>query len=279
MEEKKEVSEQTEQDTSRNTREQGRSWFFTYNNYTEKDVEELRAFVQSKQTKKAVQFGWGREISGSGTPHLQGWIYFPSEIKFTALHKRFPRIHWEITKNLAAAKQYCKKDGDYVENIKKGKHHEEQYNKQMIEIYSNITWHKWQEDILKMINEKPSWRQLYWFWEPTGNKGKSFLAKYLDWKYDAIIANGKQSDVFHQYRFYLDTKDKQPTVAIVDIPRSHKDFVCYSTLEKIKDGLAYSGKYEGAKLRLCFHHLIIFANFEPDMYKLSEDRWIIKEID
>jgi len=136
----------------------------------------------------------------------------------------------------------------------------------------------WKQKILDIIAGEPDERKVYWFWEPVGNTGKSFLVKYIDWKYDAIIANGKQSDIFHQYRTFIEEKDDLPTIALIDIPRSHENYVCYSTLEKIKDGLMHSGKYEGGKVRVLEHHLIVFANFLPKESTLSADRWEIVKI-
>lgn len=275
-------TKKTVKDTSCNTKAEGRAWFFTWNNYTEEGENELRVYCTTKKTEKTekIQYGWGHEVGDSGTPHLQGWIYFPSPKKFSTLKNLFPKIHWEQAESLAACKKYCKKEGKYIgTDIEDTRPlHVIQYDDYMKSTYEQVHWYDWQQKILDICTSKPSTRKVHWFWESEGNRGKSFLTKYIDWKYNAIIANGKQADVFNQYKSYLDTEGKQPTIAIIDIPRSHKDFVCYSTLEKIKDGLIYSGKYEGGKLRLIPHHLIIFANFEPDLFKLSTDRWDIEEI-
>lgn len=255
-------------------RVQSRKWVFTVNNWTE---EELTTILQ-KFSEKKWEYGIGKEKGESGTPHLQGWLQSKSPIEIKVLKKIMPRAHIEKMKGkVEDSIIYCSKDGDYESNrVSKTETPENLYNQEMEEEYKDVKWLPWQKAIIDKIEEKPDKRKVYWYWEENGNIGKTFLAKYLDWKYDAIIANGKQGDVFHAYAQYLEKN--QPKVSIIDIPRSHKEYVCYSTMEKIKDGLVHSGKYEGKKLRICRHHLIIFANFPPDKRQLSEDRWEIVNI-
>lgn len=259
---------------ARNTK--SRAWCFTLNNYTDLEYNDLKNLTLSGTMEQIVL---GKEIGESKTPHIQGCIKYKNPVYFEAMKKKIPRANISQCRNWHASVIYCKKDRDYWSNTENyGMNHEDEYKTYMIEEYNEVKWYQWQEDVLDILKTKPSKRKLYWIYEEEGNKGKSFLAKYIDWKHNAIIANGKQGDIFNQYKMFLEKEKKQPKVAIIDIPRSHKDYVCYSTLEKIKDGLIYSGKYEGGKLRLIPHHLIVFANFEPDRYKLSEDRWEVKHI-
>lgn len=248
-----------------------RNWFFTWNNYTEQDFEDIKAWLSTVKTKKYVL---GKEVGKEGTPHIQGCIMFVSSKKFSSLKAKWPKVHWEKTISAQAAIDYCKKEGDFCEK----KTLEEQYDDYMLKIYSDVEWRPWQQDIINLLGEMPSSRTVNWYWEGEGNIGKSFMTKYIEWKYKCIIVNGKQSDVFNGIRTYLETKKEYPEVVIVDIPRTNKEYVCYSTMEKIKDGLMYSGKYEGGVIRLLPVHLIVFANFEPEKRKLSDDRWNIVEL-
>lgn len=278
-----------------------RAWFGTWNNYTQDEFNSFKEWCDSE----TISYVIGKEVGEQGTPHLQFIIRFENKRSFSALKKKWGKLHLENCRVWRDSVRYCMKEGEYItKNINEEDYkdrpataprtgraipvndrptdrpeHELQYEKFMEEEYKDIVWHDWQQTVLDLVNSKPSQREVYWFWEETGNKGKSFLTRYLDWKYNAIIANGKQADIFNQYKTFLDTEKVQPKLAIIDIPRSHKDYVCYSTLEKIKDGLIYSGKYEGGKLRLIPHHLIIFANFEPKKCELSIDRWRIYRLD
>lgn len=253
----------------------GRKWCFTINNYDEEDIDTLSHTFSEKGWKYII----GREVGENGTPHLQGFLETKSAIRFKTIKKLMPRAHIEKTKGTINDNiKYCSKDGDFVSNIEYEYTAEELYNNEMKEQYNNVVWKDWQQNVINLINEKPDKRSVIWIWEKEGNVGKSFLVQYLDWKYDAIIANGKQSDVFNQYKEYIEVKKKQPKIALIDVPRSHENYICYSTFEKIKDGLFYSGKYEGGKLRVVKHHLIIFANFAPKTELLSSDRWKIIDL-
>jgi len=283
-----------EKNQARNT---NRAWFGTWNNYTEDDFKSFKEWCD----KESVSYVIGKEMGEQGTPHLQLVTKFENKRAFGSMKKKWSKVHWEVCKEWRDSVRYCMKEGEYItKNIITKDYedrpaarptkkmtdrptdrptHEVQYEEFMKSEYDDIKWYEWQQSVIDLIESPASQRKVYWYWESEGNKGKSYLTRYLDWKYNAIIANGKQADIFNQYKMYLDTEKVQPTLAIIDIPRSHQDYVCYSTLEKIKDGLIYSGKYEGGKLRLIPHHLIIFANFEPCMSKLSIDRWVIKRIE
>lgn len=267
---------------SRNTR--ARAWCFVWNNYTDQDFNEMEsAFKNDTET----QYIMGREVAPTtGTPHIQGAVRFKNARTFESLKKKWPKVNWSMMRKPWIAQEiYCsKQDKNYATNMnvdkstKKKTPAEKQYDEYMEGEFKDIEWKGYQIEILNLLRNNPDKRKVHWYWREEGNVGKSWIAKYVEWKHDAIIANGKQADVFNQYKTHLETKKIQPTVAIIDIPRSHKDYVCYSTLEKIKDGLFYSGKYEGGKLRLVPHHLIVFANFPPNKDKLSLDRWDIVEI-
>lgn len=253
----------------RNTKK--RAWFFTWNNYDMNSEQLLKNYFGDSE------YVIGHEVGKQGTPHLQGNVRFSSPRSFQSLHNKFPKVHWEICKNWIASKQYCKKDGDFSE--KDGRTLLEiKLDEHMHKKYDNVVWKPWQENVLKIIQQEADERTVFWFWEPTGNIGKSFLAKYIAWKYKTVIVNGKQNDVFHGIKSYLETKKDFPEVVIVDIPRVNANYVCYGTMEKIKDGLFYSGKYEGGMILLIPCHLIVFANFEPDTSTMSRDRWHIEKL-
>jgi len=47
------------------------------------------------------------------------------------------------------------------------------------------------------------------------------------------------------------------------------DFIQYDFLEKVKDGMVFSFKYESGMKYLGPVHVVVFMNEEPDMTKLS----------
>lgn len=86
-----------------------KSWCFTLNNYNDSDEQALR---QLDCTHVVV----GREVSSTGTPHLQGFVTFKKAMRLSALKKINSRAHWEVCRSKEASAKYCKKDGDYYES-------------------------------------------------------------------------------------------------------------------------------------------------------------------
>lgn len=64
----------------------------------------------------------------------------------------------------------------------------------------------------------------------------------------------------------------------MNLSRQAEGAFSYASVETIKDGLVFSGKYEGGTRLYARPHVIIFANWLPDMTKLSLDRWDIRTL-
>jgi len=94
-----------------NTRSRG--WCITLNNYTEEDIGRL-----DELSTISMYLCYGKEVAPStGTPHLQGYIYFENAKSFATLLKLLPKgSHIEVAKgNALENKAYCEKDGDFYE--------------------------------------------------------------------------------------------------------------------------------------------------------------------
>lgn len=250
------------------------NWCFTLNNWTE---DELTDTVRQLEAKKAT-YVIGREVGEGGTPHLQGCFKLPKRERFTALRRILPdRIHLEAARSWKHSVDYCKKDGDFVSNLPPtaGEQALEAHRAR----YREVVWKGWQADILDTIRDQPDWRTVNWYWEGVGNVGKSFLCNFIYITYPTIIVQGKASDVVNQIAKFIDEEKQNPRVIVYDIPRTSREYVAYGLLEKIKNGLIYSGKYEGRRILMPPVHVFVFANFPPDTDKMSEDRWNVVEID
>jgi len=93
-------------------RSQYKAWCYTLNNYTEEDVERLQGLVDGVEYHV-----FGKEVGGSGTPHLQGFIKFEKRKRCMAVKALIgsnPHVEYAHHPNQAA--QYCKKDADYFEH-------------------------------------------------------------------------------------------------------------------------------------------------------------------
>lgn len=254
---------------TRNTKK--RSWCFTWNNYTDDDIKYLVGILS-----KNGNYLFGEEIGNSGTPHLQGVFRFNSPRSFDSIKKLLKNNHFEPCKNWNASLNYCSKDGETFTNIENKK----KRKNRLLEKYDNVIWKDWQEKVINICESDPDDRSINWIFDEDGNVGKSFLAKYLVLKYDAIIADGKKDNVFNQVNKWFQThKDHELLkLVILDIPRYNCEYINYGVLEQLKNGMIYSGKYEGGINLFESPHVVVFSNFEPDYEKMSKDRWKVIEI-
>ena len=94
-------------------RTQAKAWCFTWNNYTEEDIELLERVYADHGTYLI----YGKEVGEQGTKHLQGFIYFEKRKTFRFVQKAFQsKVHLERARGSPSqAAEYCKKDGDFVE--------------------------------------------------------------------------------------------------------------------------------------------------------------------
>lgn len=242
---------------------------FTLNNYTDLELTTLL------QEFSKYHYIIGKEVGENGTPHLQGYIEFGNPLKFRTVKRLLPRAHIERAKGSKLQNiTYCSKDGDYITNFPLPRKERILQNE-----YSDVIWKPWQQQIIDIIETKPDSRTINWFYEPTGNVGKSYLCKYLCLKYDCIIADGKKDNVLNQVKTFIDENpDKDPTVILLDVPRVSQDYINYGVIEQLKNGCVYSGKYEGGQLVFQYPHVIVFANEPPDLSKMSKDRWNVVRI-
>lgn len=262
----------SEEEVILNSSSRGRSWCFTVNNYTEAQKVSVVSLVS-----KSKLWVYGFEIGESGTPHIQGYVQFKNQTRFSTLKRALPTAHWEKAKGSAQDNlKYCSKDGNFETNIVQ-KLSRDDLKQMVLKKYESVTWKPWQQSVIDFVAEDPDSRTIRWIYEPTGNVGKSFLAKYLACQEGTIISSGKANDVFNQLNAAIET-GTMPKIVILDVPRVVADYVSYQALEKLKDGCLYSGKYEGGVCIFPDVHVLAFSNQKPDTSKMSRDRWKIYEI-
>ena len=84
-------------------------WCFTLNNHT----DEERVKLLATDCKYVII---GDEVGESGTPHLQGFIYFEARKSLKQVKKLNGKSHWEMTKgSIDQNIEYCSKDGKFEE--------------------------------------------------------------------------------------------------------------------------------------------------------------------
>lgn len=248
---------------SRNT-VKSRAWLGTWNNYPKN-----WKFVISASGAKHFEAQLEKAPS-TGKLHVQWALYFAERKSRKQICEILPGTWCEAAKNVAAVFNYCQKDatseGERVTSKKPV----------CDDPLEDVKLYNWQAEVLNVLDTKaPDSRTIYWLWEPNGNRGKTALAKHICLNYNALYVEGKASDV----KCAIASMKQKPSVVIMGLTRSMEDYVSYTALENVKDGIFFSGKYESGMVMYNPPHVLVFANFPPDESKLSTDRWVITELD
>lgn len=252
-------------------------WCFTFNNPYEGDqpsdlskVPIVPSFELKFKSKVIKRYIMQLERGESGTIHLQGYLEFTNKSRPSSLN--WPKaIHWEKTRDVNAAIEYCKKDDTSL-----GYQWSAGFAKPIKTIMPE-QFYAWQSKCVDMINNTND-REIIWIYESDGNTGKSAFCKYMCVHQNAIILSGKGADMKHGVCSYVDKHGTFPELIILDIPRSCADYVSYTGIEEIKNGCFFSNKYESSMVVGNCPAMLCFSNSMPDTSKMSEDRWTIIEI-
>lgn len=249
-----------------------RAWCFTVNNYGESDLHELKLLRDLKPSRLVYQ----SEIGSSGTPHIQGVVYFKHARHCGGVSKLLKRAHWEQCDNVYAQYTYCSKKESSDGLI--------QYDSRKDLLFKckdpleGKVLYGWQRSILKIISEPPDGRSIYWIFEDRGCTGKTALAKHiiLHNQDKALYVGGAGKDIKYAVLNFI--KKHELEVVIYNLARTKEGYISYTSMEEICDGFAFSGKYESEQLVFNPPHVLVFSNFLPNREALSKDRWKIFEI-
>ena len=242
-------------------------WVFTLNNYTNDDINNI---CSNSSIKRYI---FQEETGETGTPHLQGYLEFNTKKRPKSVFKQ-TNIHWEKCKHIKRAIEYCCKEDTRTGKV---------FNKNImiiepIKCLSRDALYPWQKKVVSIIEQPVNDRTIYWLWESVGNVGKSALVRYLVIQHGAILISGRSGDIKYQIKTFLDKHGTGPKIVIYDIPRTCENYVNYTALEEVKNGLFASNKYESSMVVINPPHFLCFANFEPNLDAVSYDRWKVFEI-
>lgn len=290
---------------------QGTRWVFTYNNYTQDDLDRLSSIGGNLERSGIAYLVYGREVGESGTPHLQGYVIFNSRRRLTSLRTIIgERGHYEVSRGTPLqASDYCKKGGDYTEfgDLPRRK------------VSANITdYCEW----LRSLDHFPDEREI-------ANKYPGLWIRYQSKLVDLAVhivprivledgeMNEWQSDLFERLSepaddrsidFVVDPQggtgkswfcrymysknenvqlmsigkkddlafavDITKSIFLFNVPRGGMEYLQYQFLENLKDRVVFSGKYfSQTKILLKKCHVVVFCNEHPDMNKMSDDRY------
>lgn len=294
----------------RESMSRSRYWCFTINNYTQ-EVEDrisgLRSIVD--------YLIYGREVAESGTPHLQGFVSFPSRKTLNQVRVYLEGGHCTIARFVTASITYCKKDGDFTEfgtepDVTQGKRNDLESAKEdiqngmtnmddLMEHHSSVfarypkfvdkyvrkykqtyevTCHPlraWQVTLNQKLNREPDNRTITFLVDMEGNCGKSWFFSYYHQNHRDTTQIILPGKKADMALILLE----HLRVLFVDAPRSKQgDFIQYDFLEEVKNGRVFSSKYESRMKVFKPPHVVVAMNEFPKMDMLSEDRYDVVNI-
>jgi len=134
----------------------------------------------------------------------------------------------------------------------------------------------WQQDLLRELQGEPSPRTVIWYTDLIGGCGKTELCRrVLRTHRDSLyLSSAAGKDMLHQ----VVKSPYDPRIVLINLSRQAEGAFSYASVEAIKDGLCFSGKYEGGTRLFPTPHIVVFSNWHPDETKLSADRWDIREL-
>ncbi len=241
-------------------------WFLTLNNYSEDDL----IFLRNRMEKFCKSYVFQEELGKTTkTRHLQGYMELISKKRLTALKKWNKLIHWEAARNNDACEEYCNKL-----ETRNGRCFWKNVIIRPKDPLNTVRLYDWQKNIMDMLKTEPDGRTINWYYDLKGNCGKTSLARHICLNYPALYIQGKANDI----KYAIKNWNGQLHMAILGIPRTYEQFVSYDAIESILDGIMFSGKYESGMTIFDPPHVIVFANFKPDLSKCSKDRWNVVEL-
>lgn len=233
--------------------------------------EHIRQWMEQHTTYAS----WQLEKSDTGYDHWQIALKLKKRNRLSWLKRHFSNIaHCEETNNIEAADAYSHKIDTRIE----GPYF---FPAPLVAITDYFTsrghtYKWWQQEIIDLMKTLPDGRKLHWFWEPNGNVGKSVFMRHLILTHNAFpLQNAKTADIAYAFK----KMDPKQNTIVFNIPRSSEGHLNFNAIESCLDGMIFSTKYESGFVCRDFSHMIFFANFPPITEGLSNDRWVIKQID
>lgn len=267
------MTQNTKNTTSCNTKDRGRCWALTINNYSENNINTLEALKP-----KLKDYAWQEEKGKEGTIHLQVALNFINARTFSGIKKLFDKAHIERCKSWIACKAYCCKKDTCTGNLNDVKEEKSPLMMATYDPMDNKIIFDWEQDILDLLKEVPDDRSIYWYYDKEGGIGKTTFVKSLTMKNsDYIYISGKVADIKYGITKYILDNKKAPKAIFMNIPRC-VEHISYNGLEQVKDGIFYNTKYESGMVIYDYPHVIVFANEAPDYTKMSKDRWKVTSI-
>lgn len=292
---------------------QSRAWCFTLNNYSPSDVDRLSNLDLSSTGVRYLIFG--REVSQSGTPHLQGFVSFQSKKRLGGVKTIIGDAHCAPSRSVQGSIDYCKKDGHFTELgecpvSKQGERNDLKKIQDLIrQGHHDTDW--WLE------NHPDSWAQHLNFiktyvkknirdnlpapdpfplriWQAAlwgflrGPRDRRLIVFVVDPQGNTGKSWFMQYYEYYHARTYITTcsnyanqchaYSETTRVAFIDVARTRMEYFSYEFIEHMKNGMFLSGKYESSVKRFLPPHCVVMCNERPNEAALSKDRYVIYDV-
>lgn len=133
----------------------------------------------------------------------------------------------------------------------------------------------WQDEVLQVFDDEADDRQVHFIVGTSGGEGKTTLCNVIEHKFPdrtQVLSVTKRENLAYMVRESCD-------IFVFNVARGDMEYLSYKLLEELKDRRVTSGKYNSRmKILRKKPHVIVLSNEYPDMNKLTEDRYSIKEI-
>ena len=148
--------------------------------------------------------------------------------------------------------------------------------------FNEIILRPWQKTLLPYFNN-PTERKVIWITGQNGNEGKTYFQNYIQFLFGVrrvclLDMVRKSENIFHVLsKQSLTCKD----IFLFNLPKNVSVYNCsYDTLEALKDGKCISSKYNSSILKFKLPNIVmVFGNSSPFTSSLSDDRWLICQIE
>lgn len=255
-----------------------RGWCFTINNYTEDDKEQV-----VRLSDKAHYIVAGLEVGDSGTPHIQGYVYFKNDCSFQSIKKKLTRAHLEPSRaDSDHNEQYCKKDGNVL--IEKGVKPSPRQRTDITKVREALEEGADMRDIVQMASSYQSIRVAE-VWLKYNEKARDFKPE-VRW-YHGATGSGKTrqaiewlgKDYYTPLSFkWWEGYDAHECVLLDDI---RGDFCKYNEMLRLLDRFKYRVECKGGSRQLLAKKIAITSPYHPkDIFYTTEDvTQLIRRID
>lgn len=134
----------------------------------------------------------------------------------------------------------------------------------------------WQDELWREIDAGAfDDRKIKFIVDREGGKGKSWFCRYVISKmprHAQMLSIGKRDDLAHAVNCSC-------KVFLFNIPRGQMEYLQYAVLEQMKDQTIFSPKYN-SQTKILTHapFIAVFSNEDPDLDKMTADRYDIKQL-